>query len=135
MVNLSRAPRDIKLRVKGLPTYLVHGSHEKSIFLVFLYISKNPNHFINSSYSSEAKSRFFCNCENKRPMGHIAHRKQFKSINTYDYIITLIKRRKKTLLILGEFIAGSSFEQTWIPFTQECHVQSLVEIGRVVLEK
>ena len=36
---------------------------------------------------------------NKRPMGHIAHlRKQFKSINTYDYIITLIKRRKKTLL-------------------------------------
>ena len=38
---------------------------------------------------------------NKRPMGHIAHlRKQFKSINTYDYIITLIKRRKKTLLTL-----------------------------------
>ena len=28
---------------------------------------------------------------NKRPMGHIAHlRKQFKSINTYDYIIMLI---------------------------------------------
>ena len=36
---------------------------------------------------------------NKRPMGHIAHlRKQFTSINTYDYIITMIKRRKKTLL-------------------------------------
>ena len=34
--------------------------------------------------------------ENKRPMGHIAHlRKQFKSINTYDNIITLIKKRKK----------------------------------------
>ena len=32
----------------------------------------------------------------KRPMGHIAHlRKQFKSQNKYDYIITLIKRRKK----------------------------------------
>ena len=31
--------------------------------------------------------------KNKRPMGHIAHlTKQFKSINTYDYIITLIKR-------------------------------------------
>ena len=30
---------------------------------------------------------------NKRPMGHIAHlRKQFKSINTHDYIIMLIKR-------------------------------------------
>ena len=32
---------------------------------------------------------------NKRSKGHIAHlRKQFKSINTYDYIIALIKRRK-----------------------------------------
>ena len=39
---------------------------------------------------------------NKRPMGHIAYlRKQFKSINTYNYyIITLIKRRKKTVIIL-----------------------------------
>ena len=35
---------------------------------------------------------------NKRPMGHIAHlRKQLKSINTYDYIITLIKRRRKNI--------------------------------------
>ena len=32
---------------------------------------------------------------NKRPMGHIVHlRKQFKSIITYDYIITLIQRKK-----------------------------------------
>ena len=39
-------------------------------------------------------------CKNKRPMGHIAHlRKQFKSINSYDYIITLIKRRKKPTLL------------------------------------
>ena len=38
--------------------------------------------------------------KNKRPMGHIAHlRKQFKSINTYDYIITLIKRRRKKTLL------------------------------------
>ena len=37
---------------------------------------------------------------NKRPMGNIAHlRKQFKSINTYDYIITLIKRRKSHYLL------------------------------------
>ena len=36
--------------------------------------------------------------KNKRPMGHIAHlRKQFKSINTYDDIIMLIKRKKKPL--------------------------------------
>ena len=61
--------------------------------------------------------------------------KQFKSINTYDYIIMLIKRRKKnTSLLLGELI-GSSFEQTWIPFTKGCFVPSLVEIGSVVLEK
>ena len=37
---------------------------------------------------------------NKRPMGHIAHlRKQFKSINTYDNIITLIKKTKKNIII------------------------------------
>ena len=36
---------------------------------------------------------------NKRPMGHIAYlRKQFKSIITYDYIIKLIKRRKKYIV-------------------------------------
>ena len=35
----------------------------------------------------------------KRPMGHMAHlRKQFKSINIYDYIITLIKGRKKNII-------------------------------------
>ena len=37
---------------------------------------------------------------NKRPMGHIAHlRKQFKSINMYGYIITLIKKRRKKTII------------------------------------
>ena len=56
--------------------------------------------------------------KNKRSIGHIAHlRKQFKSINTYDYIITLINRRKKTLLTLLEF-TFSPFEETWIPFTR-----------------
>ena len=50
--------------------------------------------------------------DNKRPMGHIAHlRKQFKSIHTHDYIITLIKRRKKNIIDFGEFI-GSSFDET-----------------------
>ena len=48
---------------------------------------------------------------NKKPMSHIAHlRKQFKSINTYDYIITLIKRRKKNNIHFMKFI-GSSFEK------------------------
>ena len=68
--------------------------------------------------------------KNKRPMGHIAHlRKQFKSINTIDYIITLIKRRKKTLLSLWE-LNGSSLNkieshspkhalcQVWLKFVQ-----------------
>ena len=40
---------------------------------------------------------------NQRPMDHIAHlRKPFKLINTYDNIITLIKRRKNPLLSLWE---------------------------------
>ena len=42
-----------------------------------------------------------------RPMGHIAHlRKQFKSINTYDYIMMLIKRRKNPLLTFRAFSSG-----------------------------
>ena len=64
-------------------------------------------------------------------MGHIAYLgKQFKSRNTYDYIITLIKRRKKNIIDIG-----SLYEETWIPFTQGCFVSSLVEIGPVILEK
>ena len=37
----------------------------------------------------------------KRPMGHIVYlRKQFKSINTYDFTITLIQRRKNILFTI-----------------------------------
>ena len=45
----------------------------------------------------------------------------------------MIKRKKK-ILTLWEF-SGSSFEQTWIPFTQGCLASSLVEIGPVFMEK
>ena len=46
-------------------------------------------------------ANFLLTIYNKRPMGHIAHlSKQFKSINTYDYIITLIKRRKRPIINL-----------------------------------
>ena len=51
---------------------------------------------------------------------HGPHRSPEKTVqinNTYDYIITLIKRRiKNTLLSSWEFI-GSLFEETWNPFT------------------
>ena len=47
----------------------------------------------------ELKREVYNTCSgmiNMRPMDHIAHlRQQFKSINTFDYIITLIKIRKK----------------------------------------
>ena len=46
----------------------------------------------------------------------------------------LIKRRKNLFFTLWE-LNSSSFEQTWIPFTQGCTVEGLVEIGPVVLEK
>ena len=39
------------------------------------------------------------NNNNKRPIGHIAHlRKQFKSMNTYDNITTLIQRRENPII-------------------------------------
>ena len=44
-------------------------------------------------------------------MDHIAHlRKQFKSINTYDYIITLIRRKENPFSSFWE-LNGSLFEQ------------------------
>ena len=50
--------------------------------------------------------------KNKRSMGHIAHlRKQFKSIKTYDYIITLIKRGKTHYL---PFENGNVFIWTYL---------------------
>ena len=99
---------------------------------VFSYISFTPNFYINSLTYKDYKYRRIWQ---KRPMGHIAHlRKQFRSINIYDYIITWIKRRKKTLLSFWE-LNGSSFQQNWIPFTQGCFVPSLFEIGLVVQEK
>ena len=68
-------------------------------------------------------------------MGHIAHlRKQFISINTYDYIITLIKRRKKPLLSKWELI-GSSFEETWIPIIQGCLCQDWLKFAQWFLRR
>ena len=78
-----------------------------------------------------------CFCKQRKQEAHGPHRspeKQFKSINTYDYIIMLIKRRKKPLLTLWDFICPS-FEQTSIPITQGCILPSLVEIGPLILEK
>ena len=43
-------------------------------------------------------------------------------------------RRKKNIIDFKRII-GSSFEETWIPFTQGWFVPSLVEIGSVVMEK
>ena len=66
--------------------------------------------------------------DNKRPMGHIAHlRKQFKSLNKYNLIITLIKRRKKKLyekllvLHLQKFESPSPKDalcQVWLKLAQ-----------------
>ena len=67
----------------------------------------------------------------KRPMGHIPHlRKQFKSINTYDYII-----RKKILLTLK--IYWFFIWRNLYPLhpTEGCFVPRLVKIGSNFLEK
>ena len=65
---------------------------------------------------------------NKRPMGHIAHlRKQFQSLNKYDYIITWIQRIKKKLyenllvLHLNKLESPSlndAFCQNWLKLAQ-----------------
>ena len=68
-------------------------------------------------------------------MGHIAHlKKQFKSINTYDYIITLINRRKKNIIKLMR-IYWFFIWRNLNPYHPRMFVQRLIEIGSVVLEK
>ena len=67
--------------------------------------------------------------KNKRPMGHIAHlKKQFKSINTYDYIITLINRRKKTIIKLKR-IYWFFIWRNLNPYHPRMLVRRLIEIG------
>ena len=71
-----------------------------TLTIVFFFSSYNTFYFSGIHGHS---LHFGCNSPsfylNKRPMGHIAHlRKQFKSINTYAYIITLIKKRKKHII-------------------------------------
>ena len=71
-------------------------------------------------------------------MGHIAHlrkvRKQLKSINTFDYIIMLIKRRKNPLSTFWELMV-LHLNKLESPSSPSCFVQNLVDIGSVVLEK
>ena len=72
---------------------------------------------------------------NKRPLGHIAHiRKQFKSINTYDYIIMLIKWRKINIINFMRiywFFIWTNLN----PIHPRMLWARLVEIGSVILEK
>ena len=66
------------------------------------------------------------------------HRSPQKPVQiNIDYdIISLIKRRKYPLFSLWKLKGYcSSFDQTWIPFTQGCFVPSLIEIVPVILEK
>ena len=68
-------------------------------------------------------------------MGHIAHlREQFKSINTYDYVITLMTRWKNTLFILWG-LNGPSFEWNWIPFTRGCFVPIWLKLAQLFWRK
>ena len=56
----------------------------------------------------------------------VLEKKIFK-FRQYIFTLLLLSHRGKGL--------GSSFEQTWIPFTYGCFVRSLVEIGPEVLAK
>ena len=73
--------------------------------------------------------------EKEKQEAHGPHRSPEKTVQIIKQIWLYhnidSENKEKTL---WEFI-GSSFEQTWIPFTQGCFVPRLVEIGPVVLEK
>ena len=62
--------------------------------------------------------------KNKRRMGQKAHLKRLlENRLTHMIIKIMIKRRKNSLFTLWE-LGGSSFEQTWIPFTFGSFAQS-----------
>ena len=77
---------------------LITSTHQTEVFL-----SADKNlmiliHLILLSMKQLKETKIFIIKLNKRHMGHMAQpRKQFKSINTYDYIITMIQRRKNPL--------------------------------------
>ena len=72
---------------------------------------------------------------NKRSMGHITHlRKQFKSINTYDYIIRLIKRRKENIINFMR-IYWFFIYRNLNPLHPRILCAKFGKIGSVVLEK
>ena len=90
----------------------------ESLNLFSIQDFKNYNTYVHTFLKSQ---------KNKRPMCHIAHLRQFKSLNKYDYIITLIKRRKKKLygkllvLHLKKFESPSPKDalcQVWLKLAQ-----------------
>ena len=83
---ITASPGSVKLMcfLKKSSSLLPRKDKTKTLFNKSIYLSIRQSGFIEIT--------------NKRPMGHIAHlRKQFKSLNKYDYIITLIQRIKKIL--------------------------------------
>ena len=92
-------------------------------FALRLHIQTNPQYQCDLFLMSKIQKY-------KRPMGHIAHlRKQFQLINTYDYIITLIKRRKKVknhyslydnilFLLLNKLESKEALCQVWLKLAQ-----------------
>ena len=98
-----------------------------------LHLNTFHVHFIQRSLclifpSGVLRDDLIQNTVNKKPMGHIAHlRKQFQSLNKYDYIITLIQRIKKKLyenllvLHLNKLESSSlndAFCQNWLKLAQ-----------------
>ena len=93
-LDLINVPLWKKIYTGACTSHWVNITKPSAIILIILIIMQNSNICM---IDTEMTSL------NKRPMGNIAHlRKQFKSINTYDYIITMIKRRKKTHYYLNE---------------------------------
>ena len=75
-------------------------------WMVLIHFKLNPHHL-------RMLCTMFCSWEN--------------DFNVCQYIFAIF-----LLSPLGEG-HGTSFEQTWFPFTQGCFVPSLVEIGHVAL--
>ena len=92
--------------------------------ITLIWSRKKPHYFL-------LKNWMLYICKTMSPL----HPRSLVEIGSVDYYFSLMYFHYfviKTSLWKG---SGPSFEQTWISFTQECFVPSLVVIEPVVLEK
>ena len=100
-------------------------SFVQSLLLLILFFEKEEETVATFSYKYTSTEI------NKRSIGHTAHlRNQFKSINTYAHIITLIWRGKKSSIFFFAIKCSESlYVKPSVSFSQGCFVSIWLKLA------